>query len=673
MGGRGFRSALLAPLVLACCAGGAMGVAELRMDAALVTGGTSSLCVPGRWCQVSVEIRNSGPSFQGEIVVYPAGPFGTAYRQPVPVLQGQRRIAIPFLPTAVVNSYRVSLLDAASGSPMVAPQSLTIGSTLQRVVIACPGNTGLDEVSQRLEGASRIEVVQTGPDWFPDRWLGWDSAQFVVLTPVSYDRLSAAQWDALRQWVWLGGELVVVTGASPELFRAPPLAALLPVTLEGATRLTSLGTLAAAPVSEPIEGTLATLRPGIGETLAAGRTLDGRAAPIVARRPFGSGRCTFVGVRLDAPPLSLPNTPGREAVWRLVLGQVQTGPAPGFGETYNGPIVGRQEAFEQALTPKAARPLSAWLLLLFGLAYIIAVGPAAYLALRRRRSMAAGTVYGILALGGASLLAYAMSMSSKSSAYQENEVIVDDVCLAEGWTHRYALASFFLPDEASQHVAAAGERTYLGVPGAPPLAGPGAAAGRFLSAVTQTGTDPAYDFDSLLFSTRAVCTRSLAPLPPEAGLDALTRLRWYVDNNRDLFAATYLIRGKQVFALGPLTSAALAPGEDGRIRLGGSPSGTTEPLPWLIKQTWDTWPFSDARCALALSVAPVEARGALRHLPGLARLSLLPALERPGGAALVAAVSGGEAAARLDRPGATSQRVRTVRILLPPEISGLLR
>jgi hypothetical protein len=671
---------LILPLLAFCAAAaGAQTPAPatplIQVEASLVTGTTGGLYIPGRFTAASVRIRNSADPVEAEIVLYPKGRHGAAYRRAVFLSKGEKRFEIPFLPAPTSWSWSVAVLERETGRRLAAAPDLTLNSTMNRLVLTCPGNVGLHEAADAFPPNRRCNIVQIAPRSFPDRYLAYDSVDVLVLTPANYDRLSPAQWEAVRDWTWLGGHLLVLTGSSPDRFTSPALRELLPVRLAGTTRIGTLQALSArlqVPVGPaPLEVTAAELKPGVGRAWVTEQTDGGRAVCTIAERPWGYGRCTWVGLRLDAPPFAGPEALARTRLWNRLM----NGPEPADETFMDGvkphhePAAGRREALARELTPRAGRPLSAWTVLVFALGYGVLVGPVAYHVLRRRRNIGAGVAFGAAAVLAFALLAWLLSVRSKSAAYLMHEVAVEDVCLENGWTRTVGLASVFLPDAGRSTVRVEGPRAWLGARGAPQLQG---AAGTFISSVAQSGTDPTYDFRARLWSTRSVAFQAQTPLPPHAGLDALTRLQWFVEEHPDLFARTWLIRPGSVHALGRLRRADLEPDAEGRLRLGpGTTLWSPETLTHALPKTWNEWPFTDERRILALSLARVEQSDFFDPRPGLPRLSLWPVLGRPDGAVLVGAATH-PPGATLERAGTLSRRIRTVRIPLPPDVVRLL-
>jgi hypothetical protein len=71
--------------------------------------------------------------------------------------------------------------------------------------------------------------------FFPDSWLGLEAVDLVVIPRMEKSLLSEAQFEALRQWVEMGGRLLVYGGPEASELPGSPLEKLLPVEVFGSS------------------------------------------------------------------------------------------------------------------------------------------------------------------------------------------------------------------------------------------------------------------------------------------------------------------------------------------------------------------------------------------------------------------------------------------------------
>jgi hypothetical protein len=320
---------------------------------------------------VTAEITLEGEDANGDIV---------EYVREVPLNPGQRveRWIYPRLPPSSrpdieriwpVRVYRVedgervreigaARFTAASGATPSFP--VAIDQDLVQIVGDRP--LGLETYGVRAPGEpfpvglACVTHIAVGiaPREFPDRWLGWSSAQAVVWSgPESLPtQLGEDQARALLEWIRRGGTLVLtvpesqdawgfgrpgvhplselVADLAPVRHEAVPLREVLPVlgrdrTLRDPSATTRVSTFAADSLPAGVRPVLAmpcrkamrtgflTPRPG---------SLDGQA--IAVERRFGHGRVVVVGLDLDAingRALQSTPLPQADVFWNRILGR----------------------------------------------------------------------------------------------------------------------------------------------------------------------------------------------------------------------------------------------------------------------------------------------------------------------------------------------------------------
>lgn len=181
-------------------------------------------------------------------------------------------------------------------------------------VVSLGSAMGLDEIGRNellgVSGSLDVSVVSQAIA-LPDRWVGYDGVDFVVISGSAVEMLRslrAEQQAALHEWVLGGGHLLVTLGArGPEVFDAAPWLKKALVA-EG-----SVGVVTAEPEAietfvsarSPVESFAATKFTAIdGLTLLAGRSSDRQALPLITFHSVGLGKVTVFTGGLDEAPLN---------------------------------------------------------------------------------------------------------------------------------------------------------------------------------------------------------------------------------------------------------------------------------------------------------------------------------------------------------------------------------
>ena len=164
----------------------------------------------------------------------------------------------------------------------------------------------------RLPG--RVEAVSIPAGALPRTWQEYSAVDLLVIRDLDPAALDAAQQDALRTWVYLGGRLAVIVRPSS---RVPSrLEPLLPATAGDARTLRGLPALTAAygGLLPPGPLTVTALVPRSG----ARRVTQG-ALTIMASWVAGKGRVIVLGIDPLRPPLLAWS--GRLRLWDEALGK----------------------------------------------------------------------------------------------------------------------------------------------------------------------------------------------------------------------------------------------------------------------------------------------------------------------------------------------------------------
>jgi hypothetical protein len=356
------RAAAALPAIILCCClpvgqswGGdpAPSSAEATTDVRVGVGGGFKV---GRWAPLDVTLGGVAPANarlevdapdpDGALVTYhsepthgepthsepkdpaaaanSAGPAGTPAAAPLSLLFKMGRLD-GMLRVRVLDGERVvtNKTVRVSGDPdadVHTPSRLSVllvANVQAARDVASSTRSDITRVSQFLTAgnnntpnaasAPRTEVVDI--DSFrslPTRPDAYDAFDAVLITE-RFD-LDAARSRALQDWVRSGGHLLIAIGRDATDFAktSPALAAWLPVTIEGTTKLRDLSPIESfcrqssrimGATDEPLEA--AKLKAPGGKEL-----IPSLAGPLLCRAAYGLGRVTVFGLDLSSPPLA---------------------------------------------------------------------------------------------------------------------------------------------------------------------------------------------------------------------------------------------------------------------------------------------------------------------------------------------------------------------------------
>lgn len=188
--------------------------------------GFEGLVRAGSWNPLILEIRNRGDALAGDLVVATAGGFSdepASYilRVPLTLERGELRrmpLVVPVertvLPITVVFQPR--------------QEDVPLGSTSEQAITVTPfpGDRPLivavlDAPAILPEPVARMVSVYVPPERLPDRSLGYDAVDHLVMGGTEGTRLEPIQRGAIVRWIDRGGELTYL-GSAEELVRVFP-------------------------------------------------------------------------------------------------------------------------------------------------------------------------------------------------------------------------------------------------------------------------------------------------------------------------------------------------------------------------------------------------------------------------------------------------------------------
>jgi hypothetical protein len=287
---------------------------------------------------IAVQLESRRGNYQGVLSVSLGG-FGgrREYLYPIDLPAGSRKVVVA---TPIVGRYDDLAVIRFEARGVGVETRLPIERVLdvdQLAVVVGDAIGGL-QVLKQVRGVRNpfmldfrtnrpmqgvYEVAYCAPELFPEQTIALSGAQMIVLTSGA-ERLRAEQWAALRQWVMLGGTLVVSGGAGAVYLQAPALRDLLPVAPQGTREVAQLAALGQWLQHRPPAGratiTQAQLTTGVA-------LLQQEGLPLIAVRPYGLGAVVFLAFNPLERPLS--DYDARVRFWQALV-DATTGYAPSF-------------------------------------------------------------------------------------------------------------------------------------------------------------------------------------------------------------------------------------------------------------------------------------------------------------------------------------------------------
>lgn len=377
---------ILAVLATALLAGALPSLAAAPVEMK-VRPGLGGLYKVNQHLELVITVDNPGPGFAGTIAVEQdeerperRRPYLARVATDVDVpagAGGQYRLVIPGELASVKPVVRL-----VSGGQVLA-ESRVEGVAVDdgRMVILALGEDvtggGLQDWLSRGAG-SLATLKYLSPGELPGDSLLLGAADIIMIGPAGVSRLSREQVKALKEWVYLGGSLVLLGGAGAG--EGGSFADVSPVQVSG---------------RQVVGGKLEGLRSGGPLEVAAGRLVAGKAlavengVPVLARRPLGRGEVLYCG--------AAPGDLGGEArdVWSALLSNTVAVSDPEMKyRPPKGPYLIGGPSVAPLIDPSAYIPQLAGppvpVLVLLWLLYTAAVGPLLYFLLRRadRRDLA---------------------------------------------------------------------------------------------------------------------------------------------------------------------------------------------------------------------------------------------------------------------------------------------
>lgn len=348
-----------------------------------VAAGFDSYYKAHHWFPLQIEVSNVGPSVEGEIR-YVVGDAlfddEVVYATPISLpTQSNKRVTLLVNSTGASQTGDVELVNG-NGQLIHAESVGTLrqlpSDTMLYGVVSSEGGelAYLEDIySGSFVGA---EVAFLSLEQLPETAVAWHNLDIIILNDVDTTQLTSNQLAALNYWVAGGGQLIVTGGNGWEK-TVTAVDELLPVSPTGSETVPDLPGLN-QQISIPFRDagpyliTTSILRRG--ELLFFDDDL-----PILAVNRVGRGGVYFLAIDPRSAPLL--DWDGTEQLWRAVAARVP------INATWHAPFQNNSSAYFAARTLPDLNLPSAWTFFFFLLGYVVLVGPANYLVLRRRNQL----------------------------------------------------------------------------------------------------------------------------------------------------------------------------------------------------------------------------------------------------------------------------------------------
>ncbi len=210
---------------------------------------------------------------------------------------------------------------------VVSDTDIGLGGTLRALRSQMLFRNGKAPMNNYAAGLNPVAPFSIPKELIPDRWIGFENADMVVLGDFPHISLSPTQIDALRGYVNGGGTLVVMGGSNTARLSSSPLKDLWPLVLNGSATATSpeVADLVGRYVDNPRNG--ADRLGGAPVLVSRGALVpdalaprEGTAAqPLFAQREVGAGRVLFLSYDPSQPPFK--GWSGQGKLWAELFSQ----------------------------------------------------------------------------------------------------------------------------------------------------------------------------------------------------------------------------------------------------------------------------------------------------------------------------------------------------------------
>ncbi len=410
----------------------------------------------GEWLPLRVSLSNTGNDIDAEVRAEIAGSSGTAvYAVPVPLPAGARKEVVLYtLPSNFTKEIIVRLVDPQQQVLAEAKTTISTHPQNEYLIGALVADGDALAVLNGLALPERAEtrLVRLSLDDLPERIEALRSLDCLILAGVDTSGLTSAQGEALRGWVEQGGRLFIGGGAGARRVLAGLPDSLRPVSLGETVELTTLKGLAGFAGRE-------VLVPGpFLATLPAdyrGRAIirqDNTA--LLVQQNSGDGWVAYLA--LDPTVTPFDAWAGVLPFWQKLLEGDAILPPNAPMDIPRRNLEAEQMWYALTNLPSLDLPSIRWLALLLAL-YIVLVGPANYLLLRRLRRLDWGWITVPVLTLVFSAGSYGLGLSQRGSEIVINEISIIPLSTGDRLLEMRSYVGLFSPGKADYTMRVEGD------------------------------------------------------------------------------------------------------------------------------------------------------------------------------------------------------------------------
>ncbi|MCC5877597.1 MAG: hypothetical protein JJU11_15360 [Candidatus Sumerlaeia bacterium] len=225
-------------------------------------------------------------------------------------------------------------------------------------------------------GLDKMITGRLSPQSLPDHWAGWDAVDMVIISSWPDRGIAPDELQAIRDWVQMGGTLVMLAGSEAASYSDPAARALLPVELTGSTTLVDRG--GSIQIGDQLEEGTRSYVLARSEPKAGTETLLSRdGIPLLVREAHGNGQILYLALDFRASSAGVERLFG--PTWFSLL------PVRDMADWQQN--IPRLSGSFQAIGGRAARPPNPLLIIAICVLYTFVVGPLNFSWLSRRKKL----------------------------------------------------------------------------------------------------------------------------------------------------------------------------------------------------------------------------------------------------------------------------------------------
>lgn len=445
MGPRGYRlsarlgiASLLAALIFPLAAASADAAGSgINLTVHL---GYQDVVKPGEWMPVTIDIHSAGPAVDGTLQIQESltsqpsvGGFAV-YQQPISLAGGATKRIRAYV-SIDTSGAAVTARVVENGRVIASQDSLANGTTTALIGVLSDVPTTLDDFAAIHPASVAARVVHLRLDEVPESAMALRAFDILAFDDFATDGLTAGQRNAIADYVYGGGNLLIGTGAAWHKTLAGLPSAILPINISG-----TIVVDATTPGTSAVEVATGTMT--IGHAW-----LGSDSQPLIVERAVGAGSVNLATFDWNQQPVAV-STSGR-TVLRQVMSRTIFAAIGQGGNTamFGGPPMGMFGGSRPSLATKSSALISVLgnlpgldlpslqLTGLLVLLYVLIVGPINYIVLgaMHRRALAWITVPLIAVIASAG--AYGAGVFTKGRSVQANQVAI--LHLQSGWNRAY--------------------------------------------------------------------------------------------------------------------------------------------------------------------------------------------------------------------------------------------